>query len=84
MPPKRGISGAVAGNLSLPNTTIGEIIRDSIDQTQTGVPRPPTDQAQSTGTVENTSPSATLMSAFYFIATWTTMGINISLLNFVP
>jgi hypothetical protein len=34
-PPKRGNTGAVAGNLSTRWTTMGEIIRDPIDQAQT-------------------------------------------------
>jgi hypothetical protein len=50
-PQKGAFTGAIAGNSSLRNTTMGLFYRDPIDQTQTGVPRPPTDQAQYTGTV---------------------------------
>jgi hypothetical protein len=81
-PQKGAFTGEIAGNSSLPKPRWVNFIATQLINSRQGSHGPlqtrPSIQAQS----KTLSPSATLMSAFYFITTWTTMGINLSRPNF--
>jgi hypothetical protein len=63
-PQKGAFKGAVAGNSSLPKPRWVKFITTQLINSRQGSHGPLQTQAQDTGAVENTSPSATLMSAF--------------------